>query len=200
MVVNFDNLNKAGFKPLRYNKLIICDLEATCWKGQPPPMEQSEIIEIGLAVVCLEKREIIQTGQIYLKPIRSVVSEYCRWLTGISQNLLDEKGITFKEACDLIVNEFDSKTTGWASQGNYDRTMFASQCTDFGVSYPWSKEHINIASLFAILTGRDRSCGMRKELDLLGLTLEGQHHSGLWDAVNTAKIFIEILNRGSFKV
>ncbi|MFE2626194.1 DNA polymerase III, partial [Streptomyces caelestis] len=33
--------------------LNVVDVEATCWEGQPPPGQVSEIIEIGLTVVDL---------------------------------------------------------------------------------------------------------------------------------------------------
>ena len=33
------------------NKIIIIDLEATCWEGIPPKGEVSEIIEIGICLL-----------------------------------------------------------------------------------------------------------------------------------------------------
>ena len=40
------------------DKIIIIDLEATCWKGQIPDGEVNEIIEIGLSVLDTVSGEI----------------------------------------------------------------------------------------------------------------------------------------------
>jgi inhibitor of KinA sporulation pathway (predicted exonuclease) len=34
-----------------FTRILVIDLEATCWQGDPPPGETSEIIEIGNAVL-----------------------------------------------------------------------------------------------------------------------------------------------------
>ena len=42
------------------NKIIIIDLEATCWEGIPPKGEVSEIIEIGICLPSLVKLAITE--------------------------------------------------------------------------------------------------------------------------------------------
>ena len=37
--------------PKILDKIIVIDLEATCWEGDPPPGQESEIIEIGLCIL-----------------------------------------------------------------------------------------------------------------------------------------------------
>ncbi|NYD46544.1 hypothetical protein BJY14_002527 [Actinomadura luteofluorescens] len=46
-------------------------MEATCWDGQPPPGQVSEIIEIGLCVVDVESRRRVAKHRI-LCPSRPV--------------------------------------------------------------------------------------------------------------------------------
>jgi inhibitor of KinA sporulation pathway (predicted exonuclease) len=45
------------------DKIIIIDLEATCWKGQIPDGEVNEIIEIGLSVLDRVSGEILRTRE-----------------------------------------------------------------------------------------------------------------------------------------
>ncbi|MFE0418995.1 DNA polymerase III, partial [Streptomyces tendae] len=57
--------------------LNVIDLEATCWDGQPPPGEVSEIVEIGLAVVDLDARERVGRPPIRVRPTPTPLSAVC---------------------------------------------------------------------------------------------------------------------------
>ena len=35
----------------KLDQILVIDVEATCWEGNPPPGQTSEIIEIGLCVL-----------------------------------------------------------------------------------------------------------------------------------------------------
>lgn len=35
----------------KLDRILVVDIEATCWEGNPPPGQTSEIIEIGLCVL-----------------------------------------------------------------------------------------------------------------------------------------------------
>ena len=35
----------------KLDRILVVDVEATCWEGDPPPGQTSEIIEIGLCVL-----------------------------------------------------------------------------------------------------------------------------------------------------
>ena len=65
--------------------ILIVDVECTCWPTEPPPGETSEIIEIGLALVDVPALQILQTGDIMVRPQRSKVSDYCTQLTTLTQ-------------------------------------------------------------------------------------------------------------------
>ena len=45
-------------KDIKYDKLLIVDLEATCWRGRPPKGMRQEIIEIGIVALDLNTKEI----------------------------------------------------------------------------------------------------------------------------------------------
>jgi ERI1 exoribonuclease 3 len=55
---------------------------------------------------------------------------------------------------------------------------------------------INIKVGFRATYGRKGGAGMKKMLDLLGLKLEGRHHSGMDDCRNTARIVAAMLKDG----
>jgi inhibitor of KinA sporulation pathway (predicted exonuclease) len=100
--------------------LNVIDVEATCWDGQPPPGSVSEIIEIGLTVVDVSARSRVSRHRLLVRPVRSAVSGFCTELTGLTQAEV-ERGVTFAEACRILVEEYGAGERCWASWGEYDR-------------------------------------------------------------------------------
>lgn len=167
------------------DKILIIDLEATCWPAGEQQKHQSEIIEIGFAILNTQTGIIEDNEAILIKPTKSTVSPFCTELTTITQDLLDREGISFGEACDLIRKYKDCT---WASYGAYDLNMMVSQCTSRGVEYPLSDNHINVKKLFAGNRGLKKPVGMAGALYILDMPLDGTHHRGVDDARNIAKI------------
>jgi len=170
------------------DKIIIIDLEATCWKGQIPDGEVNEIIEIGLSVLDTVSGEISKNKGILVKPQCSKVSGFCTELTTITQDILDKEGVLFEEAIEKLVEEYDPHLYTWASYGQYDLNMLQKQCKKFGVDYPKGNDHIDVKILFAETKGLSKPTGMNGALHILQIPLEGTHHRGIDDAKNIAKI------------
>lgn len=171
------------------NKIIVVDVESTCWENNQmrPTGEQSEIIEIGICILHIASGEIANGKSILVKPARSKVSPFCTQLTTITQDMV-EGGISFAEACALIQDEYDAKNHLWGSWGDYDRKMFQSQCPGFGVEYPFSDNHVNLKKLFAAKYQLPKAVGMARALQVAGLDLIGTHHRGGDDAMNIARL------------
>jgi len=178
------------------DKIIVVDVEATCWpaKTDPPPGESREIIEVGVAVIDTLKKEIrtFEGGSYIVKPIQSKVSEFCTELTGWTQELVD-MGATFYDTCKCLERIYDTKTYTWASWGNFDKQIFTDQCKNQGVDYPFSWNHINAMNLAALKFGWKKGRGMMRALTALEIPHTGKHHNGGDDAFNIAKIICKIL-------
>jgi inhibitor of KinA sporulation pathway (predicted exonuclease) len=177
--------------------LNVIDIEATCWQGDAPAGQVSEVIEIGLCVVDLDARRRLERHAILVKPQRSVVSEFCTRLTGLTSADLDG-GESFVGACARLVAEHDSAHRTWASWGDYDRKQFESQCTETDVPYPFGASHVNAKAVFAAAHGLRRRPGMALALDTVGLPLEGRHHRGVDDAWNIAALILHLVERGEW--
>ena len=118
--------------------IIIIDLEATCWNGKIPEGQVNEIIEIGICVLNTTTGLISKNEGILIKPERSEVSSFCTELTTITQELLDTEGISFKEACAKLREDYNAHYYTWASYGAYDLNMMNKQCKIRSVDYPLS--------------------------------------------------------------
>ena len=176
----------------RLDKILVVDLEATCWEGEPPAGESSEIIEIGLCVLDVATGERTDNLGILVKPERSSMSDYCQKLTTITPEML-EGGVSFREACSLLVEQFDSTHRTWASYGDFDRVKLLQQCEAWGVPYPFGRSHINVKNLFALQQGLSEEVGLQKAAAMLGFPFEGTIHRGVDDAWNIAAVLDWVL-------
>lgn len=186
---------------MKNNKeLLVVDVESTCWKNNDlrPKNEISEIIEVGITSVNLDKLSVIKTESILIRPKFSKVSDFCTELTTLTQDMLDRDGITYKQACDKLEREYKSYNKTMISWGDYDRNMFENNCKLHYCKYPFGRHHLNLKMLFAILHKLPNELGMDEALKYLNIPLEGTHHRGCDDSLNIAKILIKTL--GSFNI
>nr|WP_156001804.1 3'-5' exonuclease [Streptomonospora sp. PA3] len=177
--------------------LNVVDVEATCWEGEPPPGETSEIIEIGLTVVDLSAGERVERRGILVRPARSSVSAFCTELTGLAPEQV-ERGAGFAEACRRLAAEHDARRRPWASWGDYDRKQFERQCRATAVPYPFGRRHTNAKAVFARARGLRTRPGMDRALEIAGLPLEGRHHRGADDAWNIAALVLALVREGAW--
>ncbi|NUR29454.1 MAG: exonuclease domain-containing protein [Catenulispora sp.] len=174
--------------------LNVVDVEATCWTGEPPAGQASEIIEIGLTVVDTHDRSRIGKHRILVRPEHSTVSPFCTELTGLTQGEVDT-GVTFAEACAQLRKDHRSDSRVWASWGDYDRKQFRRQCDVGNVPYPFGSAHVNAKQQFATAQGWPKGVGMHRALEVAGLPLEGRHHSGADDAWNIAALVLGLMTQ-----
>jgi inhibitor of KinA sporulation pathway (predicted exonuclease) len=176
------------------DRVIVVDVESTCWDGPPPEGEMSEIIEIGVCPVNVATLERLEKRSILVKPTMSVVRDFCTNLTTLTAEMLTDAG-TLSDATSVLKKEYQSKDRLWASWGDYDRRQFERTCTAHGVGYPFGPSHLNVKTLFAVAIGHDHELGLDAACERLGLIMEGTHHRGDDDAWNIAGALCELLRR-----
>jgi len=174
------------------DQILVIDLEATCWEGQPPAGMTSEIIEIGLCVVDVAKLERIDKRCLLVKPVKSEISPFCTQLTTLTAADFDSAG-TLADAARVLKQEFRGPERLWASWGDYDRVHLQRCCEDAGVRYPFGGRHLNVKTLFAAAHGLPKEIGLDAAYAQLGETLAGTHHRGVDDAWNIAGILCRLL-------
>ncbi len=176
------------------DKIVVVDVEATCWEGKAPDGMVSDIIEIGICLLDVQSGEIHDNRGIIVHPERSEISPFCTQLTTLTPEMIDRDGMAFSEACKLLKDEYLTKSRAWASYGAYDQNQFRRQCSELDIAYPFGPSHINVKTLFALMHKLPREVGMAGALEKLAIPLEGTHHSGVDDARNIAKIMYKLLN------
>lgn len=186
----------------KIDKIVVVDIEATCWDGDPPRGQESEIIEIGACLLDPDDTSRSCRTSILVKPERSTAGEFCTGLTTITQGMLDDEGIPFASACDMLRNSLRTHRRVWASYGDYDRTMFEKQCKARGIPYPFGRTHINVKALAGFARAGRTEFGLDKAMRLMLLQMEGTHHRGADDAWNIAAVLGELIgaSRSAFDV
>jgi len=143
----------------RLDRILVIDLESTCWEGPPPPGQVSEIIEVGVCTVDVASLERVEKRSLLVKPVQSEVSEFCTRLTTLTADHLKEAG-SLADATRILKKEFFSQERLWASWGDYDRRQFERVCKERGVGYPFGISHLNVKTLFAVAIGSGRELGL----------------------------------------
>jgi inhibitor of KinA sporulation pathway (predicted exonuclease) len=178
----------------KLDQIIVVDLEATCWEGDPPPGQEQEIIEMGVCALEISSGRRQGKRSILVRPERSTVSPFCTKLTTLTQEQV-EQGVSFAEAIEILRQEYRPAERTWASYGDFDRIALQRQCEQRGVSYPFGRTHLNVKNLLAISLNLPHEVGLDRALDLLEIPMEGTHHRGDDDAWNIAAVLAALLER-----
>ena len=177
-------------------KILVIDVEATCWdNGDPAKQPINDIIEIGVTPIDItQDRPVMgESESIIVLPTATEISPFCTQLTTLTAEFVKANGRSFKDAIEYLRTKYhtDSLSTDWASWGDYDRHAFERQCQRENVAYPFAdNSHSNIKALFSQKYGF--RCGMDSALKKMGIILEGTHHRGIDDSRNIAKILISL--------
>ncbi|MCA9889732.1 MAG: exonuclease domain-containing protein [Anaerolineae bacterium] len=177
---------------LRKDKLIVVDLEATCWEGYTAPAGQrNEILEIGVCLLDLETFAISDKRSLLITPTESVISPFCTELTSITHKMVEAEGIPFADACAILEKDYDSRNRMWSSWGAFDRDLFHKQCKRRNVRYPFNHKHANLKRVYVDATGE--RVGLHRAMRAFDVEFDGQAHRGHDDAYNTAVLLSLIL-------
>lgn len=192
------------------DKIVVVDVEATCWEGEPPLQTEmggsaipmlKEIIEIGVTTLDTKTLEISTPSSIIVRPQYSTVSKFCTELTTLTQDQVSA-GVSFSHACLLLRSQYRTPLRTVASFGDYDRLQFERQRNDQHFWFSGQPPavpiiyHLNVKNLFALVFNLEKEVGMDKALKILNIPLAGTHHRGDDDSYNIAKILRELLIKG----
>lgn len=169
---------------------IIYDLEATCWEHKRPTYTQ-EIIEIG-AVKMNQYIEVESLFSEFVKPVyHPTLSPFCKELTSIQQEDVEKA----KEFPEVVENFID--WIGWnddeeyllCSWGHFDKKALRESCDLYNMENDWVDHHINLKQQFQKIKKAHRPIGLKRAVEKEGFEWTGQHHRGIDDAKNLARLF-----------
>jgi inhibitor of KinA sporulation pathway (predicted exonuclease) len=179
---------------VRLDRLVVFDLEETCWEGEPPDGEFPEIIQIGAVEVLVRgEPRLGRSINLTVRPRRSTVSAFCTSLTGLTANTL-RRAQPFPEAVRTLQKAFSMSAQTWAAWGRDDLTL-ARDFAKEDMEPPAMGGFLNLSALHGMLVGAAKPANLSVALQDYGMTFEGRPHDALYDAVNTARIFMAMSGR-----
>ena len=174
----------------RTDRLLVVDLELTCWSGEPPVGMSPEIIEIGIVEIDTAALEIARSARYLVRPYRSEVSDFCADFTGLTAVEL-RSARPFKEVSNTIRKAFGTQSKTWFGWGA-DNEAVARECEANGAQNPFSSSYVNFGHLWSLMTGVDHRIALEDAMKMVGSDPVGRLHSALADATNTARLWIEL--------
>ncbi len=171
------------------NKILILDLESTCTDNE---QEQktfiNEVIEFGM-VIWNRPENTFEKIQIYCKPKKSQLNDFCTQLTGIIWNDV-RTALVFSDNMKRIEKIIkDNNIKVFVSFGDYDKNQLTRQSKRDNCKNAFeSLDHVNVRLNSWLISGLSNPLGMEQMLKHFNFTLEGRHHSGLDDAYNISKL------------
>lgn len=168
--------------------ILVIDLEATCADDGSIMPEAMEIIELG-AVWATPRGEVISSLQRFVRPTeRPTLTPFCRSLTHIQQAQIDAASSWPSVAEELAAFALQHKCQYWGSWGMYDARQIERETARHDLADPLAGlPHQNLKAAFA-KRRKIKQVGMATALKIVGLTIEGQHHRALADAINIARL------------
>lgn len=186
-------------------KYVIVDLEM-CRVAKSNRTEEyrwaQEIIEIG-AVLLDENFEMVDRFDIFVKPKYGRLDSFIEKLTGIQEKDL-RNAPDFSEAMDKFaawIPEGDVRCVSWSMTDN-SQILHEIVSKDYKNSRIMEllAEWIDCQKLFDEKLNIARSSSLEEALIIADIYQEGNAHSGIDDAYNTALLFKKMNSRDTFEV
>lgn len=180
-------------------RILVVDLEATCSDDGSIPLEEMGIIEIG-ACWATEAGVVLERFQHLVRPlVRPALTPFCKQLIGITQDEVDQAHLfpVAAQALQAFVSEMVSTDTVWMSWGTYDYKQLMRDAQRHGIEMPLTIPHLNAKRLFAKAQRIGKEVGMARACALTEISLEGEHHRGLDDAINIGRLMPWILGHAT---
>lgn len=185
-------------------RLILVDIEATCWETKEEQGDRpNEIIEIGVCELNLRTGVLRDPDSYVVKPRFTEVSPFCTQLTGWTPEQVAEGGDIGDTLKAIGADYGFDRDTLWGSYGEFDRIKLASDGRAsvhglYGIHrgdnpFVRLRSHLNLKTIFALRAGLREEVAMDKALRIAGLPLVGRHHSGADDAYNIARLAWDVL-------
>ncbi len=164
------------------NKVLIIDLELTCW--DIPTNDIPEIIQIGIVEVDIVERKITREREMFVKPQLTEISDFCTELTGITKKQVYKQGLEYSKAMDILNTKFgfaNKLIIGWGR----DDLAFKD-----GVD-----QYMNLSYLYSMINQTTTKFKLEDALKNENLVFEGKAHNALVDARNTAVLFLKLFDK-----
>ena len=184
-------------------RTVVIDLEfckvKKCNKEIAFPLRE-EIIEIG-AIMLDDNMAEIRVFKSYIKPEYSVVSKRIENLTGISNELLEDKASFTKVFLEFYewLGDDEYQIHSWSMTDYYQLKAEVSKKLDIEQYEKIFSDWVDDQREFSKEIGVDKELSLTCAVSAIDEKFDGKAHDALTDARNTAKIVTLLSDRSKFE-
>jgi len=157
------------------------------------------IIQIGIAVGNLQTGVILESASYYIK-VNEQISEFIVGLTGITDQHIEEEGISLEEAyqhiCQLHTEYKCFRNCLTWGGGDSDDLRRALRLDN--EKYIFGRRWIDAKTCFVsrcFALGLKHQSGLGKSMQRMGLEFQGRKHDAKYDAINTFLLYRRLLEK-----
>ncbi|NHZ40738.1 3'-5' exonuclease [Massilia aquatica] len=185
---------------MQASRYLVIDFEATCCDNGSVPRDHMEIIEIGAVMVDGASLAAVDEFQTFIRPVRHPqLTPFCTTLTSIEQKDVDSAPL-FEEAIGQFKTWlYQYRDFVFCSWGDYDLKQLHQDCAFHKLPYPISASHANLKRLMAERQKLSKKPGLGEAIRLAGMKFEGDHHRGIDDARNIARLLPYIVGEARLR-
>ena len=169
--------------------LLVVDVEATCCNNKTITKDDVEIIEIGAVLLHWPTLQSISTFQSYVQPVKKPkLTSFCTRLTGITQGQVDAAPRfpdVLQQMKVAILQEHNIQFCSWSP---FDWKQLKRDCVHHQIAVPKVFGHWDLQVLFRRQQKHSHNMSLVNALRSIDLQFEGKRHSGIDDAINTARL------------
>jgi len=186
--------------------IAILDLEWTSWEGAHArnysyPGEHREIVQFGvLKLIDDEDLPVIDSMELFVQPrLNPILSDYFSELTGITQAIVDEKGMPFMAALQQLRHFLGDDTESVCSYGR-DGAIVRLNCNYNDIPWPFHNDLFrDVCGLICEYLGVPEHSYYSGELwKAFGFSCPGAAHDALTDCHNVAEALRILRRAGRF--
>ncbi len=183
-------------------KRILCiDTELTCWDNPAFQKAQTlEIIQFGLAEIDLSRFAVSRTASYYVRNTRHGISKFCYELTGISQSMLDKRGLPLAQVAQLLTSKWGvgqpwNALVSWGDERSWMEPDFVAK----GVPYPFHNGLLNLADYyrFSFFDNRRERASLKGAAIRYGVEVVEPQHNAEADALTLANLVLAMIRAGA---
>ena len=169
--------------------LLIVDVEATCCNNKTITKDDVEIIEIGAVLLHWPTLQTISTFQSYVKPVKKTqLTDFCTRLTGITQEQVDDAPIFPDVLQQMGIDILKEHNIQFCSWSPFDWKQLQRDCLHHQILPPRVLGQWDLQVLFRRQQRHSHNMSLANALRSVDLKFEGKRHSGMDDALNTARL------------
>ena len=184
--------------------IVVFDTEFTTWEGAMErnwsgESEHRELVQIAAQKISLQQRKVLDSFECLVKPtINPQLSKYFVDLTAITQSVIDQQGVSFKNALDEFlawIGDCQAYSYSMRADDYADADVLRENCTLNNISKSLPDQFGNLHNVFSSHGVDTTGYNSGRLYQAFGLDLAGHEHNAMFDVHSLVQSLFALQNK-----